>query len=265
MEVILVAVIYECGWDYVQRFNESVKFCILAPIQDVWQYTWTALSSHLISINVATLKLLIWVRIFAWDSGSALTGPCNHRRPTIGSLRNKSRRQTAIQHGCITGRIWNNKGRLADNKGQLAAGLGPWSLGPTPELPAPGLGPGPDRAWVRAQGSPRLRPWLRGSGPPLTVTLILTADRPLLFTNRPLLYLMSLNCRLFQNNGRTTNHSGLELASVICPLREGFITWWYCKIRTWKQKDLGFPRLAESYEVEKRIVIFTKSYTSSTI
>ena len=30
----------------------------------------------------------------------------------------------------------------------------PWSLDPSPGLPAPGLGPGPDRAWDRAQGSP---------------------------------------------------------------------------------------------------------------
>ena len=45
------------------------------------------------------------------------------------------------------------------------AGLGPWSLGPSPGLPAPGLGPGPDPAWDRAQGSPGLGPRLEGLCP----------------------------------------------------------------------------------------------------
>ena len=40
-----------------------------------------------------------------------------------------------------------------DNNARLAAGLGPWSLGPSPGLLAPGLGPGPDQAWDRAQGT----------------------------------------------------------------------------------------------------------------
>ena len=80
-------------------------------------------------------------------------------------LRNKSRRQTVIQHGHIKGRIRNIKGRLADNKGRLVAGLGSWSLGLSPGLPAPGLGPGPDPAWDRAQGSPGLGPRLQGPCP----------------------------------------------------------------------------------------------------
>ena len=52
-----------------------------------------------------------------------------------------------------------------ENKKRLAAGLGPWSLGPSPGLPAPGLGPSPDPAWDRAQGSPGLGPRLQGPGP----------------------------------------------------------------------------------------------------
>ena len=95
-----------------------------------------------------------------------------------------------MQHGHIKGRIRDIKGRLADNKGRLVAGLGPWSLGPSPGLPAPGLGPGPDPAWDRAQGSPGLGPRLQGLG--------LVANRPLLSTDHPLL---SLIRPLFQNEG----------------------------------------------------------------
>jgi hypothetical protein len=66
-------------------------------------------------------------------------------------LGGKSRRQTLILHGHIKNRIRANGERLAKNKGWLAAGLGPWSLGPSLELPAPGLGPGPGQLWARAQ------------------------------------------------------------------------------------------------------------------
>ena len=78
------------------------------------------------------------------------------------TLRNKSRRQIVIQHGHIKGRMRDIKERLADNKGRLVAGLGPWSLGPSPGLPAPGLGPGPDPAWGLAQRSPGPGPRLQG-------------------------------------------------------------------------------------------------------
>ena len=67
----------------------------------------------------------------------------------------------------------------------------PWSLGPSPGLPAPGLGPGPDPAWDRAQGSPGLGPRLQGPGP--------AGNRSLLSTNRSLL---SLTHPLIQNKVR---------------------------------------------------------------
>ena len=57
----------------------------------------------------------------------------------------------------------------------------PWSLGPSPGLPAPGLGPGPDPAWDRAQGSPGLGPRLQGPSP--------ATNRPLLSAKRPLMFL----------------------------------------------------------------------------
>jgi hypothetical protein len=41
----------------------------------------------------------------------------------------------------------------------------PLEPGPEPRAAGPGLGPGPDRAWDRAQGSPGLGPRLPGPGP----------------------------------------------------------------------------------------------------
>ena len=62
----------------------------------------------------------------------------------------------------------------------------PWSLGPSPGLPAPGLGPGPDPAWDRAQGSPGLGPRLQGPSPAANRPLM-SANRPLMSANRPLM------------------------------------------------------------------------------
>ena len=42
-------------------------------------------------------------------------------------LRNKSCKQTVIQHGHIRGRMRDIKGQLADNKGRLVAGPGAWA------------------------------------------------------------------------------------------------------------------------------------------
>ena len=61
---------------------------------------------------------------------------------------------------------------------------GPWSLGPSPGLPAPGLGPGPDRAWDRAQGSPGLG--LRLQGPcPAHVSALLSIYVYIFYANLP--------------------------------------------------------------------------------